>query len=69
MPFQLAFLAAALVAGGLAGSLTAARAQSEPRTALIIGNAGYSYAPLQNPVNDARDMLVMTAADASTMPI
>jgi hypothetical protein len=56
MPFQLAFLAAALVAGGLAGSLTAGHAQSEARTALIIGNAGYSYAPLQNPVNDARDM-------------
>ena len=30
--------------------------QSEPRTALVIGNAGYSYAKLENPANDARDM-------------
>ena len=25
-----------------------------PRTALVIGNASYAYAPLRNPVNDAR---------------
>ena len=56
MPFQHVLLAAALVAGGLAGSLTAAHAQSEARTALIIGNGGYSYSKLDNPVNDARDM-------------
>jgi len=29
---------------------------AEPRTALVIGNAGYSFAPLANPVNDATDM-------------
>jgi hypothetical protein len=40
----------------LAASLPAAQAQSEPRTALIIGNANYSYARLENPTNDARDM-------------
>ena len=40
----------------LAASLPAAHAQGEARTALIIGNAGYSYARLENPVNDARDM-------------
>ena len=56
MPFQHVLLAAALVAGGLAGSLTAAHAQSDARTALIIGNGGYSYSKLDNPVNDARDM-------------
>jgi hypothetical protein len=31
-------------------------AAAEPRTALIVGNAAYSFAPLQNPVNDASDM-------------
>ena len=29
---------------------------SGPRTALVIGNANYSSAPLKNPVNDARDI-------------
>jgi len=33
-----------------------ARAQGEKRVALVIGNAAYKDAPLQNPVNDARDM-------------
>jgi uncharacterized caspase-like protein len=28
----------------------------EPRTALIIGNADYSFAPLKNPINDAEAM-------------
>ena len=28
----------------------------EPRTALIIGNAAYSFAPLKNPINDAEAM-------------
>ena len=28
----------------------------EPRTALIIGNADYSFAPLKNPINDADAM-------------
>ena len=26
------------------------------RTALVIGNGNYGYAPLTNPVNDAKDM-------------
>jgi hypothetical protein len=56
MPSQHILVAAALVTGALAGSLTAAQAQSEARTALIIGNGGYSYSKLDNPVNDARDM-------------
>ena len=34
-----------------------ARAEApEPRTALIIGNADYSFAPLKNPINDADAM-------------
>ncbi len=28
----------------------------EPRTALVIGNAAYSFAPLRNPINDAEAM-------------
>jgi hypothetical protein len=31
-------------------------AAAEPRTALVIGNGSYAEAPLNNPVNDARDM-------------
>ena len=31
---------------------------TEQRLALVIGNAGYSFAPLKNPVNDASDMAV-----------
>ena len=30
--------------------------ESERRTALVIGNADYQSSPLENPVNDARDM-------------
>ncbi len=33
-----------------------ASGQPEKRTALVIGNAGYSSGPLRNPVNDARTM-------------
>jgi hypothetical protein len=33
-----------------------APAAAEPRTALVIGNAGYAQSPLANPVNDASDM-------------
>ena len=47
---------AAAVAGWVCGVSQPAHAQAEPRTALVIGNAGYSYSPLANPVNDARDM-------------
>jgi hypothetical protein len=50
--FKIAALAATFT-GCLAAS---AHAQSEPRTALVIGNAAYSYAKLENPTNDARDM-------------
>ena len=31
-------------------------ALGEPRTALVVGNAGYRDSPLNNPVNDARDL-------------
>ncbi len=31
-------------------------ALAEPRTALVVGNAGYRDSPLGNPVNDARDV-------------
>ena len=31
-------------------------ASAEPRTALVIGNAGYAGSPLKNPGNDAADM-------------
>src|SRR5262245_55231870 len=44
-------LIAALMLLGLVSAPNA-----EPRTALVIGNAGYSFAPLANPVNDATDM-------------
>jgi hypothetical protein len=40
----------------LLASAGLAQAQSEPRTALIIGNANYKDSPLANPGNDARDM-------------
>ncbi|MEI2780122.1 MAG: SUMF1/EgtB/PvdO family nonheme iron enzyme [Candidatus Competibacter sp.] len=33
-----------------------ALALAEPRTALVVGNAGYRDSPLNNPVNDARDV-------------
>jgi hypothetical protein len=49
-------LFAAAVAGSLWSACQSAQAQAEPRTALVIGNAGYSYGPLANPGNDARDM-------------
>ena len=49
-------LLAAAFTASLATALAPAHAQGEPRTALIIGNAAYSYAKLENPVNDARDM-------------
>jgi hypothetical protein len=43
-----------LPAAALAVSTTTAVA--EPRTALIVGNATYSWGPLRNPLNDAGDM-------------
>ena len=45
-----------LTATVLLGSLGLAQAQTEPRTALVIGNSNYAQSPLVNPVNDARDM-------------
>jgi hypothetical protein len=52
-------LVALALAATAASWASAALAQSrgvEPRTALVIGNAGYSFSPLANPANDARDM-------------
>lgn len=40
----------------LAISFLVSAQESERRTALVIGNADYRSSPLQNPVNDARDM-------------
>lgn len=45
----------------LAGLITLAvmpvrAAQDEPRHALVIGNANYTWSPLANPINDAQDM-------------
>jgi len=37
-------------------------ASGGPRTALVIGNARYTSAPLRNPVNDARASLRMNPA-------
>ena len=51
-----------------------ARAQGEPRLALVVGNSAYQTDPLRNPVNDAADMAralqglgfrVMLARDAT----
>lgn len=51
---KLANLATAFLIGLL--SLAQAQGAREARTALVIGNAGYSSSPLLNPVNDARDV-------------
>lgn len=48
--------AARFVIALLAVSLWSAAAVAEPRTALIIGNAAYTGAPLRNPTNDASIM-------------
>ena len=39
---------------GISRTKAESTADSGPRTALVIGNAGYATAPLRNPVNDAR---------------
>jgi hypothetical protein len=50
--FKVAIRAAALLA-----TLSLAQAQApEARTALVVGNADYSFGPLRNPVNDAEAM-------------
>jgi uncharacterized caspase-like protein len=33
--------------------------EAQTRTALVIGNVAYQSAPLNNPVNDAKDMAVV----------
>lgn len=56
------YFAAALIFNAQAQSSKSIRktasttTDSGPRTALVIGNAKYSSAPLKNPVNDARDI-------------
>jgi ankyrin repeat protein len=61
----LALLGAALRWSGASAASTQERGQgtkrpasinTEPRLALVIGNASYKEAPLTNPLNDARDM-------------
>ncbi|MEE8435670.1 MAG: caspase family protein [bacterium] len=50
------------LASGLAFAQRAVRVQprtptnSEQRVALVIGNSGYKFSPLKNPVNDAKDI-------------
>ena len=39
---------------GISRTKAESGAESGPRTALVIGNARYTSAPLRNPVNDAR---------------
>lgn len=51
----LKYAAISVVCTLVAAAAPAAR-MSEPRTALIIGNASYASAPLSNPVNDASAM-------------
>jgi hypothetical protein len=63
----------------LLATLTLAQAQAiQPRAALVIGNADYSFGPLRNPVNDAEamakaldeagfDVTVTTDADQTAM--
>jgi hypothetical protein len=41
---------------GLAVAPLGATLAAEPRSALVIGNAGYSFGPLANPTHDATDM-------------
>jgi Caspase domain len=45
-----------LVGVTIAALAVVSSVHAEPRTALIVGNAGYSWAPLKNPVNDANDV-------------
>jgi uncharacterized caspase-like protein len=67
-----------LLAGYVIACLAVAPAAAEPRTALIVGNAAYSWSPLRNPVNDANDIaaalrgsgfdvILKTDADQRTM--
>jgi uncharacterized caspase-like protein len=58
--FGLTLFLAFAALGGFAHAqgitIGAAQPESEPRTALVIGNAAYKDAPLVNPVNDAEDV-------------
>jgi uncharacterized caspase-like protein len=45
-----------LLIAPLIATLGVAPTAAEPRTALIVGNAAYSWSPLRNPVNDANDV-------------
>ena len=55
--FLAAFLSGFVLCGSSAlANQKAAPDQSERRTALVIGNAGYASGPLRNPINDARAM-------------
>jgi hypothetical protein len=63
----------------LLATLAVAQAQApEPRTALVVGNGAYSYAPLTNPTNDAEavasslkdagfDVTLLTDADKANL--
>jgi hypothetical protein len=53
---QLKMLLCALVLLGVALLARAEGPPPEARTALIIGDAAYSFAPLKNPLNDADAM-------------
>ncbi len=53
---QLKMLLRAVVLLGVAPLARAEGPPPEARTALIIGNAAYSFAPLKNPLNDVEAM-------------
>lgn len=56
-------LIACLLIGWIALASGHAAFAEEPRTALVIGNAAYSFAPLDNPANDASDVAAALRAD------
>jgi formylglycine-generating enzyme required for sulfatase activity/uncharacterized caspase-like protein len=49
-------LSICVIAAACFAANTASAAPTEARTALVIGNSGYSSSPLANPRNDARDL-------------
>jgi len=62
---QLKMLLRELVLLGVAPVARAEGPPPEARTALIIGNAAYSFAPLKNPLNDVEAMAKASKALAS----